>query len=400
MPDRLYLRLAADGRLEWLPVADGQRAGGAARAGEPPAAVLERAGSVIVFVPAEDVLLTEAKIGARNRAQLLQAIPFAVEDSLLGAVEDQHFAAAEADGDAVGVAVVAKARLREWIARLAEAGARADVLVPESFGVPLADGRAAALVDGSRVIARFAPWSAFACAGDDFAAWLAQARAAGIEQALDLHVAAGTAPPPLPAEADVAVRPEVVDGLAFLAAHLGTPPLNLLDGEFASRHRQAGSTRWWRRAAALAAAVIVLAVLGRGLEAGKLARELERTETETAASLERAFPDLSAVERDRAPEVVMRARLERLRGGNDATGVLGMLGRIAPILGTTTRVQLRGLEYRADNLEISLRAPDVQTLDNIREQIAAIPGLGSELTATNPVDNATDGRIRIRAVAP
>ena len=86
--------------------------------------------------------------------------------------------------------------------------------------------------------------------------------------------------------------------------------------------------------------------------------------------------------------------------GRTARAVGSDTQRIAPILGTTTRVQLRGLEYRADNLEISLRAPDVQTLDNIREQIAAIPGLGSELTATNPVDNATDGRIRIRAVAP
>ena len=398
MPDRLYLRLAADGPLEWLAMADGRRVGGAA--GNPPAAVTARAGTVIVFAPTEDVLLTEAKIGARNRAQLLQAIPFAVEDNLLGAVEDQHFAAATASGDAVGVAVVAKARLREWIARLAEAGVRADVIVPESLAVPLADGHAGALVDRSRVIARFAPWSAFACASDDFATWLAQARAAGIEQAVDLHVVAGTARPALAAGAQVEVQPEVTDRLAFLAAHLGTPPLNLLEGEFADRHRQAGSTRWWRRAAALAAAMIVLAVLARGLEAGKLARDLERTEAETAASLERAFPDLSAVERDRAPEVVMRTRLERLRGGNEATGVLGMLGRIAPILGTTTRVQLRGLEYRADSLEISLRAPDVQTLDNIREQIAAIPGLGSELTATNPVDDATDGRIRIRAVAP
>ncbi len=398
MPDRLFLRLAADGRLEWLAVADGRRSGGAA--GDPPAAVIARAGTIIAFVPAEDVLLTEAKIGARNRAQLLQAIPFAVEDNLLGAVEDQHFAAATAAGDAVGVAVVAKARLREWIGRLAEAGVRADVIVPESLAVPVADGHAGALVDGARVIARFAPWSAFACASDDFAEWLAQVRAAGIAQAVDLHVVAGSARSPLPAEARVEVRPDVDNGLAFLAAHLGTPPLNLLEGEFAGRHRQAGSTRWWRRAAILAAAVIVLAVLGRGLEVGTLSRSLERTETDTVASLGRAFPDLSAVERDRAPAVVMRARLERLRGGNEATGVLGMLGRIAPILGTTTRVQLRGLEYRADNLEISLRAPDVQTLDNIREQIAAIPGLGSELTATNPVDNATDGRIRIRAVAP
>ena len=399
MPDRLFIRLDAEGRFTWLRQAGEGRVAGTVQTGPPPAGVLAQKAEVVVIVPSEDVLLTEAKVGARNRAQLLQAIPFAVEDNLLGAVEDQHFAASAATGDAVGVAIVAKARLRAWLDQLAAAGVRADVVVPESLGLPMGAEMASALVDGPRVIARFAPWTAFACPARDFPDWLAQARAAGIVRTLDVHAVAGAALPPLD-DARVAHASAVPEALTFLGRHIGTPSLNLLSGEFASGHRQAGGTRWWRRAAMLAAALIVLVGVQRGLEVSRLAKGLERTETDMAASLERAFPDLSAVERDRAPETVMRARLERLRGGTEATGVLRMLGRIAPILGTTTRVQMRGLEYRADNLEINLRAPDVQTLDNIREQIAAIPGLTSELTATNPVENATDGRIRIRAVTP
>ena len=143
-----------------------------------------------------------------------------------------------------------------------------------------------------------------------------------------------------------------------------------------------------------------LAFVHRIVEVVQLGRSLERVEAASAASLAEAFPDLGAAERDRPPELVMRARLEGLRGGNASSGLLRMLGRIAPILGTTTRVQLRGVEFRNDTLEINLRAPDVQALDGIREQVAATPGLAAELTATNPLDNATDGRLRIRAVAP
>lgn len=399
MPDRLFIRLDADGRFTWLRQAGEARASASSQSGTPPAGVLGQAAEVIVLVPAEDVLLIEAKVGARNRAQLLQAIPFAVEESLLGAVEDQHFAASPSSGDAVGVAIVAKARLREWMEWLAAAGVRADVIVPESLGLPMSADAASALVDGPRVLARFAPWSAFACADLDFPTWLAQARAAGMQRTLDLHAVVGATLPALD-DARIATHASEPDALAFLARHLGTPSLNLLSGEFTSGHRQAGGTRWWRRAAALAAALIVLACIQRGADVAQLSKGVERVEADMAASLERTFPDLSAVERDRAPETVMRTRLERLRGGSEAAGVLRMLGRIAPILGTTTRVQMRGLEYRADSLEISLRAPDVQTLDSIREQIAAVPGLSSELTATNPVENATDGRIRIRAVAP
>ncbi len=396
MSERLLIRLASDGRLTWRRLAVDARASHASAQGKPPAAVLAAAEEVIVLVPAEDVLLTQAKIGARNRTQLLQAVPYAVEENLLGNVEDLHFAAVPmADGD-TGIAVVARARLREWIERLAADGIRADVMLPES----LALAPASLLVEDGRVIARLAPWTAFACPLGDATNWLARVRDAGFDTPLDVHVVGeDTAPVPIQA-VDLRTQVGVGDALAFFARQLGAPTLNLLHGEFAGRQRQARGQRWWWRAAALAAAVVVMAFAHRIVEVVQLGRSLDRIEAASAASLAETFPDLGAAERARPPELVMRARLEGLRGGDASSGLLRLLGRIAPILGATTRVQLRGLEFRNEMLEINLRAPDVQTLDSIREQVAATPGLGAELTATNPIDNATDGRLRIRAVAP
>ena len=396
MSERLLIRLAHDGRLSWRRLSADARARHASEPGKPPAAVLAAAAEVIVLVPAEDVLLTSAKIGARNRAQLLQAVPYAVEEQLLGNVEDLHFSAAPTASGETGIAVVSRTRLREWIERLAADGIRADLLLPETLALPAAS----LLVEDGRAIARLAPWSAVACPVRDLGTWLAEARAADALVPLDLHVV-GSTTSPAPVEAiELRSHGGIDDPLAFLGHHRGTPELNLLHGEFAGRPRQARGTRWWRRAAALAAAVVVLAFVHRIVEVVQLGRSLERVEAASAASLAEAFPDLGAAERDRPPELVMRARLEGLRGGNASSGLLRMLGRIAPILGTTTRVQLRGVEFRNDTLEINLRAPDVQALDGIREQVAATPGLAAELTATNPLDNATDGRLRIRAVAP
>src|SRR5690606_11540601 len=129
MPDRLLLRLDPDGGLSWL------RHGGphaaASMPGAPPASALAAADEVVVLVPAGDVLLTETTLGARTRAQLLKALPYAVEDQVLAPVEELHFAAQRGEGDRVGVAVVAKERLRGWLRRLDEAGIRADRLLPE-----------------------------------------------------------------------------------------------------------------------------------------------------------------------------------------------------------------------------------------------------------------------------
>ena len=175
MPDRLLLRLAPDGGLTWLSHGAGTRAVAASAAGQPPAATIAGAGEIVALVPGEDVLLTTAKLGARNRAQLLQALPYAVEDQLLDAVEDLHFAASRGTADVIGVAVVAKKTLRAWLERLAEAGVRPDVLVPDTLALAAEAGSSALMIEDARAIVRLAPWSAFACDLRGLPDWLAQA---------------------------------------------------------------------------------------------------------------------------------------------------------------------------------------------------------------------------------
>ena len=399
MPDRLILRLDRTGGLTWLrQSADGRMLSSSQR-GVPPASVRAPASEVVVLVPSEDVLLVEARVNSRNASQLLQAVPFAVEDQLLGAVEDQHFAIQSKSDGKIGVAVVARARMRGWIEMLAIEGIRPDVVIPESLALPLSPESATALVDAGRVIVRLDPWSAMTCDAARFPAWLAQVRAAGIDRAIEVQDFGHD--PVLVLEGPIAAyHAGQSDPLAFLARNLRMGGINLLSGEFSSVHRQALGTRWWRRALALAAAVVLIAFVHRGFEVSRLSHAVERADAAMSDSLEKAFPDLGAAERARAPQSVMRDRLERLRGGSESSGMLRMLGQIAPLIGRTTRSQLRGLEFRNGVLEVGLRSPDVATLDSLREQFSAIPGLSAEVTASIPADSGVDGRIRIRGGTP
>jgi general secretion pathway protein L len=392
MPDRLYLRLAADGGLSWLRQAAGVREPVPSPAA-PPGAAAAAAAEVIVAVPSEDVLLTEVGLSARNRTQLLQALPYAVEDQLLAPVEDLHFAAADAHDGRVGVAVVAKERLRGWLQHLEQAGIRPDRLLPDSLALPLAADRATALIEGGRATVRLKPWSAFACALDELPGWLAQLRA----ELAPLEVHDFRAQPALALAAPVAAYHERRrDPLAFLAA-ANPAPINLLDGEFAPRHRRAGGARVWRIAAGAAAAALVLAVANLGLEVLQLSRSDARLQTQAADALRKAFPDVDAAQLARtSPEQLMRGRIERLRGGAESGGLLALLGRLAPVLGSSTRIQTRGMEYRNGGFELALRAPDVAAVDGVRERLAAA-GLQAEVTAANPGPEGIDGRIRVGA---
>lgn len=391
MPDRLLLRLASDGGLSWL------RRGGtpssASMPGTPPVSALAAADDVVVLVPAEDVLLTEVTLGARSRAQLMQALPYAVEDQVLAPVEDLHFSAVRGDGDRVGVAVVAKERLRGWLQRLDEAGIRADRLLPESLALPLADGHATAMIEPAHAVVRLGPWSAFACGPAELPGWLAQLGGGHAPAPLDVHDF--RAQPPLALPVPVATyREKQRDALAFLASSDGAG-LNLLDGEFAPRHRRLRAAHPWRIAAALAAACGLLALARLGLEVVQLARTDARLQAEAAATVRAAFPDLDAAQLARlSPEQIMRSRLDDQRGGDESGGLLRTLARIAPVLGSTTQVQTRGMEYRNGQFELALRAGNVAIIDGVRERLAAA-GLAAEVTAANPGADGVDGRIRI-----
>jgi general secretion pathway protein L len=399
MPDRLLLRLDPSGSLNWLRQAADGRVLSSSQSGPPPASVLEAPGEIVVLVPAEQVLLVRTRIHARNRAQLLQAVPYAIEDQLLGAVEDLHFAVRSDGDDQVGVAVVARSRMKDWLEQLAAAGIRADVVLPDSLALPVEPDRACAMIDEARALLRLDRWSGVACTRSELPAWLTQIRASGMDRALDVHDFGSQDALQLDGPLGT-VQTGLRDPLAFLARNLKAPAINLLSGEFASSHRQARGERWWRRAGMVAAACLVLAFVHRGIEVGRMSRALAEVDADLSATLQTTFPDLGAAERTRAPQAVMQDRLERLRGGSESSGMLRLMSQIAPLLGRTTRTQVRGLEYRNGVLEVGLRSPDVATLDSMREQFAAIPGLSAEVTASVPVDSAVDGRIRIRGVTP
>jgi general secretion pathway protein L len=315
MPDRLLLRLAPDGGLTWLRQRAGMPSVAASAAGAPPASAIAEAREVVVLVPAEDVLLTEVKLATRNRAQLVQAVPYAVEDLLLAPVEELQFAAVRAGGDAVGVAVVAQGVLRGWLERLASAGIEPDVLLPDSLALPHAPGRAQVMLEDARATLRIAPWSAFACSLPEFGD-----RVARLEPMPALEVHDFRTAPPLALPGKVAAYHERRrDPLAWLAQGLGGALPNLLEGRFAPRRRARGG-RAWKLAAGLAVAVVLLAFADLGGEVLRLSRASTRLDALAREEVRKAFPDVDEAQFDRlSPEQLVRTRVERLRGGAAAS---------------------------------------------------------------------------------
>ena len=394
MSERLLIRLLNDGQLQWLSLDAQGRALSGTNAGTPPAAALQRAQRVVVLAPAEEILLLETPGLPGARAQALKALPFALEDRLAGAVEDQHFAApARLDGERIGVAVVARETLRGWIDRLTRDGIRADALHSECQGLP----DAGIVIDGERALWRESGFQTGVCRTADLPAWLAMLdSAAPVSTTRTVHDFRDVPALPL---TNVDYHAGQRDVLAFLARHLRDEPgVNLLQGAFAPAHRQAPVRRLWRNAAVLAAAAIILSFAYYGADSWRLSRQSARLEVQARATLHEAFPGMDKIAGD--PRQLMESAVRGAQGGGGDAGLMRLLARIAPVLSGTTRTRLGGMEYHNETLELALRAPDMTTLETLRQGMQTVPGLKVEVTAANSDADGIDGRLRISRSTP
>jgi len=395
MSERLLIRLHSDGRLSWLAQDAGGRALSGTNAGAPPTATLARAQRIVVLVPSERVVLLDAEALSTRRAQLAKAVPFALEDQLASPVEELHFALPETiSSGRIMVAVVARATMRDWLDALVAQGIRADLMIPEVLVLATRDDSATLVIEPERALLRWGPAHAIACDPAALAQWLG-AVAPPPAEVFDFR------PTPrqhLPvAVADYHERQP--DALAFFAAQMPRDAtLNLLQGEFAPSHRHLPAQQLWRRAALLAAAAVVLALVFAAADWLRLGRESDRLDAEQRTVLRTGLPDLANLAGD--PRQLMDSALMRMRGGAaSGSGLLALLDRIGPILASTTRVSLRGIEYRNATLELGLRAPDVPALDLVQQQLANI-GLKVEVTSASTGEKGVDGRLRISGVKP
>ena len=382
----LLIRITPDGSLVWHLPATSARGESA-----PPADIVAAADEVRVLVPVEDVLLAHVELPQIGTAKLLRVLPFALEDQVLDAVESLHFALGPALQDGRhAIAVVACDKLDGWLARLREAGVVADVLLPDALALPL-DGEAATLLlEDGRGVVRLGTTQGFACDAEQLPAWLA---ASGNVTRLHSHSVSAARPIGLPAAIAVDLHDEV-DALGLFADSVGTGAvINLLQGNYAPRHRHAPQRRLWRTAAMLALAAIVLGFAGRVVDVLRMQHASRVADDAIAAIYARSFPDSPAVP---DPVARMQSELQRLGGGPRGAGMMPLLARVTPlIVSQDQRLRVQGLEYRGGTLELAVHAPSLETLDQLRERIATIDGLDAELVAATPGSDGVEGRLRV-----
>lgn len=388
----LYVRPLAPARWQWW------RAGVAAGApAEGDLAALRQAAAgtaLVLLAPGEEVLLTEARVSARRRAELERAVPFALEDQLLEDIETLQFGIGPVGAEGrVAVALMQRARAEALVAPLRQAGLRLRALLPEPLALALQAERWTALLEGRRVLVRTGADGGFCLEGEAAVKALA-ARAARERTPPGLRLLRlGEAEPALErALVQAAGGTSTVDRADSLAAvFLPDPAAVLAFDLLPPAGAGATSARLW----AVAAALVLCAL---GLHAALLGYRVHRAEAELAA----LRTEHEAVFRAAFPEVGRLVDLG-VQAGREVADLRARLGASEPVLelllgagrakAAVPEVELLGVAFEQGVLRLELGAPEQGAIERYREELA---GVGVEVASLEPLPPPETGGVAAR----
>jgi general secretion pathway protein L len=357
------------------------------------------------LVNAVDVLSAEATLPAATQARLRQIAPFSLEESLATDVDEMVFAiGSKLPSGATLVAAVAKDRMDAWLAELSGAGIVPNALTSESDGIPDVPATLILVIEGERIVGRKPGRAPFVFEGLSLAQALPLVLARKPDEAELHHVrvfadAAGHAhfAEELAAlgsrfsSADVKILNEGV--FPYLAATLAQRPgTNLLQGAYAPKSNWSALTKPWRVAAALVAATVVLSLLLQGAQFLQLRRTDAALAAVVAQLCQRVFGDSSASGCEREL---------RQRGSSSVNASEDFLSTLSAVaIARDPQMRMDALSYRNRALNLQVVAPTAAAFAELERRLEETRRFSVELEANNPVDDGTEGRLRIVGANP
>lgn len=390
MADTLFFRQSADS-FEWLKF-NGQ--GQLLAAGESQLAEIEVDGHAIFVVPGADVLHTTAVVPSRQYRQILQAVPYVIEESLAVDIEACFFALGDrtAQGE-IEVAVVDLELMRKWYEEIATSHLDVAVVVTEHDLVN-AGSRNAVLLDEGRAHIDLQNNASVTLPEGELAL-----AAEVLEEGVQLDIWSAST---LPQKVDLQLKELEAAGVQVERLESTETPferlcrgytgaeINLLQGPFKRQERQSSRMNVWRSVAVLGAAALFLHIAGLAGQGWYLQTKASEFEDETRALYAAIFPEDRNV-RD------IRRRWNAHLGKQQTTdgGFISLLSRSTRQLDGSglTLININFNESRGD-LVLQVIGKQSEALVEYSQALISM-GLVAEIGTITQDDDGVRGSVRV-----
>ncbi len=314
-----------------------------------------RGKKLVVFIPASDVHLAMQNIPIRNRQKILQAIPYSMEDDLIGDVSQFHFAIpARLPAEAIPVCAIARTRLDNIIANLAEYRLHPQVIMAESIVLPCQQGQWNIVIEEQESSVQTGEFSAFSVDTDSLEAYVEMAIEEAGEQAPEaLNIIDARADDRQPmlenmddSSMDITRSSPPASLLELLVKNYQDGGgINLLQGAYTARKVASQSYKKWYPAAAMLAIVVVIQAVSGIVSYISLSNESEQLQQQITQIFKKALPDVKNM---RDPRNQMQQRLSTLKSGSQGGGA-----KFLQIMSKFSKAMQAERSIRSDGGELS-----------------------------------------------
>lgn len=321
-------------------------------------AVLANNKEIIVIVPAEDVLLTSVKLPKMSRSKLAQALPYALEDQVIGDVETLHFIAVEnQDDENIPVAIISKEKIGMWIQLLKTWQVQPDVVMSYIFVLPAEENVWHVYINESGMAARTGEYQGFAGDKNNVQELLEIALASAQVKPLLIKIYHSDAGPLALKLDSISVQDVYLSedklNAEFAKQTLTFPYINLLHGIYKTKKAKFPQRKKLLRAAAgLAAAWIFLLILFPVVSYLILAHKANDINAQIKSIYLRHFPHSTTMA---APRLRMEEKLKGLTSSMNQNKFFVLLDALGLAMKNNT-VKINRLDFQNDQLTVELSA--------------------------------------------
>lgn len=396
MNEQLIIRLGsvANAPVDWLVwsaanaeiIASGRLSGAAELA-----ALAERLGArpVVALVPACDVVLKTVPLPGKPNRQLLQALPFMLEEDQAEDIEQllliQGQTLQQAGQYSQQVAVVRRAMLEQWLDWLQQAGFSVQRMLPDALLLPDAELPVAIELSGQWLLKQ-GPWQ-LSCIDES---WWPDYLAL-----LELPLLLSYSPWPETILQQHQLAPAELP-LALLARQLNSTAFTLLQGDYAPKKPQNKYWQQWRSTVLLACAVVVLYLASVAVEGWQYQRAATAARTAATELYKSKYPNERIVNLKRQVE----RKLTATGGGDPNQSMAGLLLQLQPLLARQPGLQLDNLRYDSKKAELRFQATadGFQSFEQLKTQLQQ-QGFTVEQGALSNIAGKVQGTITMRSKA-
>lgn len=328
--------------------------------------------------------------GKTARSETPRLLAYALEEKLLRDPDSQHLTITHREQDRVGVLVIARDRLRQIVSHFTTLGKPLSRVFCEQQNAPGGNDAWHLAIGANTMLLRTSEQHGISLDPDNsgneppalLATMIANQRLAGQSPTLFIHAGEGVTLPDQDAWS-TSLAIDVRIGPAYCWHALARGNTNLLQGEFAPRHRHRAWLTRLKPAFWLIGSVVVVDLL-TGL--GQIMWQHHRIEVaqeRTVQIFHETFPEIPVIE----PVAQMQQQLDLLRasyGRLRSDDAMTLLSTLADALGADARNAVQSLKFEGASLEVVLMPALTDRINAVSSQL----GLNGLIVIVNNDDRA------------